>query len=278
MTILVTGATGSVGRNVLNLLLEAGVPVRATSRDPGTADLPDGVDVRAVDLHRPDSLADALTDVRKVYLFPAHESIDATVRVLEAAGVDHVVLLSSIATTYENVVENPITMRHLVVERALEASSVEWTFLQPGTFAGNTLRLAKSIRDNGVARLPYLGANLSAIHELDIAEVAVRALLDDRHRHAAYRLTGPESITQRRQIELIAEAIGRPVRAEEQPRDEAHAELSRWAAPQFADVMLDFLAADVHRPAIVTDLVEKITGHPARTFAQWAVDHRADFA
>jgi uncharacterized protein YbjT (DUF2867 family) len=278
MTILVTGATGNVGRNVVELLLAAGVPVRATSRRPATAGLPDGVEVREADLARPETLPAALSGVDKVYLFPEPDAVDGFVDAARSAGVRHVVLLSSLSATAPDPDDNPIGRRHIVVERALEASGMAWTFVRPGAFAVNTLQWAESIRAEGVVRAPYPEANVAPVHEKDIAAVAVRALLEDGHEKAAYAITGPESITQRRQVELIAAAIGQPVRFEELDPAQVRKQMAAWLSPQVADVLLGYLAEYNGKPAEVYDTVEKVTGRPGRTFAQWAVDHATDFS
>jgi uncharacterized protein YbjT (DUF2867 family) len=280
MTILVTGASGNVGRNVVDLLIEAGAPVRAASRNPQAAGLPADVDVRAVDLADPETFADALTDVDKVFLFAEPSAIDGVVDAAKAAGVRHVVLLSSMATAMAGEKNNPITRRHAVIEEALENSGLAWTFLRPGSFATNTLRMAGFIKE-GLVRVPYAEARIASIHERDIAEVGVRALLDDGHEGAAYVLTGPEAITQRRQIELIAETIGRPVQIvdldPEQSRELLTAQFGSFGTPEIVASLLRMFASQVDNPPEITDTVAKIIGRPARTFAEWAVDHKADF-
>jgi uncharacterized protein YbjT (DUF2867 family) len=282
MTILVTGATGNVGRNVVDLLLETGVPVRATSRRPQSAGLPAAVDVRAADLQHPETFADALAGAEKVFLFPDPSAVDGFVEVAKGAGVKHIVLLSSIATTLPESGDNPIQQRHLIVERALEKSGIDWTFLRPGAFATNTLRWAQSIKEGTELRIPYAEANMAPIHERDIAAVAVTALIEDGHAGAAYTLTGPESITHRRQAELIGSAIGRSVSVVDLTGDDARTEVLQqfgpYGTPQLVDGMLNMYIQSVGTPADVSDAVERVTGRPGRTYAEWAVEHKADFA
>ena len=277
MTILVTGATGNVGRNVVEQVLAEGVPVRATSRDPEKAGLPRGVDVRAADLARPETFANALSEVDKVYLFPEPDAVGEFVTLAEAAGVRRVVVLSSLSAKEVDAENDAIGRRHVLVERAIEASTMDWTFVRPGAFAANTLQWAHSIRAEGVVRAPYGDAQVAPVHEKDIAAVAVRALLDDGHAGKAYELTGPESITQRRQVELLGEAIGRPVRFEEQTPEQARELMSRWAPSGVIDSLLGYLGEAVGRSAEIFDVTEKITGKPASTFAEWAADHARDF-
>jgi len=279
MTVLVTGATGNVGRNVVNLLLAEGVPVRATSRDP--ASLPAGVDAHAADLTEPKSFETALNGVDKVFLFPSPQGVDGFVAVAKAAGVRHIVLLSSISTLEEGS-PNPITRMHVTVETAVANSGIPWTFVRPGAFATNTLRWAPAVRDNGGVRLPYAQGHVVPIHEGDIAAVAATALLNDGHEGKAYALTGPESLTQARQVALIAEAVGKPLWVEDLTGEDARAELATWfgafATSEIIETMLGYFRSQVGQPAEVLATVEDVTGRPARTFADWAVDHKADFS
>ena len=277
MTILVTGGRGAIARHVVAGLLEAGVPVRAASRNPSEAALPAGVEPVRVDAAEPDTLKAALDGVDKLFLYADPDSVGATIDASRAAGVRHVVLLSSLAAGLPNAEENPIGRRHTVVERAIADSGLPWTFVRPGMFATNHLQWARSIRDEGVVRAAYPGAQAAAIHERDMADVAVAALTGDGHEHQAYHLTGPESQTQRQRVELIAEAIGKPVRFEEQTPEQAREALLRWMPPSYVDVLLGFQASSDGVPAEVLDTVERVTSHPARTFASWATDHADDF-
>ena len=269
MTVLVTGARGNVGRQVAEGLLAAGVPVRATSRDPGSARLPEGAQVIAADLSKPGTLPAALRGVSKVFLYAEPQGIDGFVAAARDAGIEHIVLLSSSSVVSPDAESDPIAQWHLAVERALIDSGIPWTFVRPGGFATNTLRWSAAIRADSPVRIPYPGAQSSLIHERDIAAVAICALTQTRHQGAAYVLTGPQSLPQQRQVELIGEAIGRPVRWVELPPQQA-----RGTMP---DAVLRYLAAAGTRPAPVNKTVQEVTGRPARTFAQWVADHAADF-
>ncbi len=278
MTILVTGATGNVGRAVVDLLLQQGVEVRATSRNPDA--LPDGVDKRKADLADPETFADALKGVDKVYLYTQPSGVDGFVEQAKAAGVKHVVLLSAQAAQDPNP-QNGIARIHRIVEAALQNSGLAWTFVRPGPFATNSLQWAKAIRDGETLRLPYAQSNLASIHERDIAEVSVRALTEDGHEGQIHMITGAESITQARQADLIGQAIGRPVAYEDLIGDDARAELTKrfgaHGSPEIIETRIRIYEEFLGKPDLVTDTVERVTGRPALTYAQWAVDHKADF-
>ncbi len=277
MTILVTGASGHVGRAVLDQLRAAGADVRASSRDPQAAHLPTGVSVVTADLTRPETLPVALDGVSRVFLYAQPEGIDGFVRAATAAGVEHVVFLSSSSTVTGPGASDPIAQRHLVVERALENSGMAWTFVRPGAFATNALNWAGSIRAEGVVRMPYPHAQTAPIHEADIAAVAVAALTGSALHGTAPVLTGPDALTQEEQVAQIGAALGRDLRVEKLTPDQARAAMAGSMPPPFVDTMLRMWAALEGVPATISDSVERITGHPARSFAQWACDHEADF-
>ncbi|MGH3621455.1 MAG: NAD(P)H-binding protein, partial [Sciscionella sp.] len=221
----------------------------------------------------------ALDGVSAVYLFPVPDTVPDFLAAATRSGARRVVALSSIATQGEaSGWRNVIGERHAVVERAVERSGLEWTFLRPGAFAGNTLQWAPQIRGGGVVRAAYGDAATAPIHERDIAAVAVRALLDEGHAGAAYPLTGPESITQRDQVQLIGEAIGENLVFTELSREAAReAMIDNGAQAPIADTLLDLFASLVGRPAEVVDTVVQVTGTPARSFARWAAEHADAF-
>jgi uncharacterized protein YbjT (DUF2867 family) len=254
---------------VVSGLLGRGAAVRALARDPDAADLPDGVEMVGGDLSEPRELAVHLEGVEAVFLLWPFFSAEGAAELVDTlTGAAHrIVYLSAEAAG-----GRPESF-WADVERAIESSADEWTFLRPTGFAANTLMWADQVRDSGVIRWPYGQAARSLIHERDIAAVAVRALTEEGHAGGRYVLTGPEAITQVEQAQAIGEAIGREVRWQELPRDQAEAELA-GVVPETA---LDTWASFVETPEIVTSTVEEVTGEPARPFAQWARDHRDDF-
>lgn len=267
--ILVTGATGNVGRNVVAQLRSSGEDVRVLTRSPGAVNFPDGVDVVGGALDDTRALARALDGVEKAYLFPVPDAAAGFVSAAKAAGLRRIVVLSSSATTLPG---NPIGEYHLTVERAVENGfDGEWTHVRPGAFAYNTVRLwGKTIRQESVVRSPYGDAQIAPMHEADIAAVAVTALLDDGHAGAKYVLTGPESLSQRDQVEIIGKAAGRAIRFEELTEEQAE----RDGVPTMP---LDYLRSAVGVPAKVLPTIAEVTARPARTFAEWAEDHAEDF-
>jgi uncharacterized protein YbjT (DUF2867 family) len=278
--ILVTGATGNVGRRVVERLVGAGHDVRAVTRDPGRDKLPARVDLVAADLADPETLRPHLDGVRAVFLiWPFVEHATAVrlaprvVDVIAGAGSPRVVYVSA-----DSAEADPDSF-WAVVERAIIASGLPWTMLRPTGIATNTLGWAASIRAEGVVRWPYGAAARSMVHEDDIAAVAVEALTSDRHNKQTYVLTGPQAVTQAEQVHIIGQAIGRDLRWQDVPAQAIRPMLAAaMGSPTFADAALAGWADMVRTPERVTGDVAAVLGRPARTFAQWAADHAADFS
>ena len=280
--ILVIGATGTVGRQVVSQLSAAGVPVRAMVRRPDAAGLPPHVEIVRGDLTIPETLDRCLEGIDTVFL--VWTAPPATVGpVLEriAKHARRIVFLSAPLKTAHPLFQQPNPGRVLGVqiERVIEASGLEWTFLRPGMFAANALTWwAPQIRAGDVVRWPYLAAPTAPIDERDIAAVAVRALCEDGHAGAEYVMTGPESLSQYEQIAIIGRAIGRSLRIEEMTPDEARQEWPKTLMPLVVtNMLLDAWSAAVGQPAYVTSTVGEVTGAAARTFQEWATDHAAEF-
>ncbi|MGW4844940.1 NAD(P)H-binding protein [Nocardia brasiliensis] len=276
---LVIGATGHVGGQVVSQLAAAGAQVRAVARNPAAARLPEAVEVVRGDLTDPDALAAALAGIDAVYLTWPTLSVEHAGPAIEviAAHARRIVLLSS-AAVRDDVEEqdNPIGAVHAAVERPVVASGSEWTFLRPYGFATNTLEWAAQIRAGDTVRGAYGAASMTLLHEADIAAVAVRALTTDDHLGARYELSGPSAATRIEQVATIGRALGRTLSWEEITPEQARQEMT-WLPAEYADFVLAGLAAMVDTPGQSTTTVEQVTGSPARTYAQWAADHAADF-
>lgn len=277
-TILVTGATGNVGRHVVAGLRRTGVTVRALSRRPDVAGFPAEVELVPGDLYEPDSVASAAEGADAAFLlWPAYdaEGARAAVDVL-AKYVSRIVYLSASGVQDDQPPEANGVWG--VVEDLVQRTGLEWTFLRAGGFATNTLEWAEQIRTGDVVRMPFPAAGRSLIHERDIAAVAVEALLDDRHIGQKYLLTGPETLTQTEQLQLIGDAIGRRLRVEEQTAEEARQQmLAGGTDPAFVEGALSYWSSLVEHPEAVTRTVEELTGQPARTFRTWATEHAGSF-
>jgi uncharacterized protein YbjT (DUF2867 family) len=281
-TILVTGATGNIGREVVAQLRQRkDCRIRALTRRPDAANLGRDVAVFGGDLTVPESLDESATGADAVFLVwtaPLAAAAPALARI--APRVGRIVLLTSPHRTPHPFFQQPNALRAIYegLEQTVEASGVPWTFLRPGVFALNCLAWwGPQIRTGDVVRWFYPDAATAPIHEQDVAAVAVRALCEDGHRGREYVLTGPESLTQREQVEILGQAIQRPLRYDGQTHDEARAELLAVMPPFVADMLLTAYAAAVGQPALVTSTVLDVTGTAPRSFYQWAVDHAGQF-
>ena len=273
--ILVTGATGSVGRHVVSTLVMQGRDVRAVVRDPGAASLPDRVEVVPGDLSAPETLTAALHGVERVYLMWPGLPVEPRVVQVIAEHAERVVYLSADVPDLADG-EQP-TIFHQEIERLIRHSGLSWTFVRAIDFATNTLRWAEQIKQ-GVVRMPYGQASRSLIHERDIADVVAHVLTSAGHDEAKYVITGPQTIPQAELVGIIGETIGRDVRWEDLPLDQARVELTAaWGDAGFVDARLRAWAALVDSPERVTDTVERLVGRPARTFRAWAHEHAEDF-
>jgi uncharacterized protein YbjT (DUF2867 family) len=288
--IVVTGATGVIGRALVDELLAGGAKVRALTRDPDRAGLP--AEVQTVQAETGDGAlsdgalpAGALFDgAEALWLNPAAAQGAAPdlIRAAAAAGVQRVVLLSAapLAGTAADE-ENPILRWHAGIERAIRDSGMDWTFVRSTAFAANALMWVDQIRRGDTVYWPYAGAIGAPAHEKDIAAVAAAALLDGdgTHRGAVYVITGSEALDRTEQLATIGRAIGRDLRYQEIPPEAALEQMtSTGLSRDHAEGALKVTAAAVGRQPEISPDVERVTGRPALTFTQWVADHAADFA
>ncbi|MBF6172224.1 NmrA family NAD(P)-binding protein [Nocardia blacklockiae] len=259
MKILVTGATGNIGRKVVDHLIALGADdIRALSNHPERAGLPEGVEVVRGYLRRLSSLPAAFEGVQRMYLAPALETVTEVVELARQAGVGRIVDLSGDETTDWQ----PIA-------HAVEKSGVAWTHLYAGEFMENTTMWAEQGRTTGTVREPYPESANAPIAMDDIARVAATVLTQDGHDGIAYPLTGPETLTRAERVRQLGAALGRELTFETVPRADTVAAL-RPTMGDFAEWYVDGLAAMVDHPQQATTAVADLTGRPATTFAEWA--------
>jgi uncharacterized protein YbjT (DUF2867 family) len=279
--ILVIGATGTVGRQVVSQLIAAGSPVRAMARNPDAAKLPPQVQIVRGDLTVPETLDACLDNTDAVFLVwtaPPSAVAPALQRITQRAR--RIVYLSAPLKTPHPLFQQPNLLRSMFeqIERTVETSGAPWTFLRPGMFAANALLWwAPQIRAGNIVRWPYLAVPTAPIDERDIAAVAVRALREEGHAGAEYVLTGPQSLTHSGQISTIANVLGRDLRIEEITPGEARRELLTIGPLPAVNMLLDAWSAALGHPAHITSIFTEITGAPAKSFRTWVTDNVAAF-
>ncbi|MFF4048365.1 NAD(P)H-binding protein [Streptomyces chartreusis] len=280
--ILVTGATGTIGSEVVRQLAARGEKVRALTRDPAAARVPSGVE--AVPGHPGDraSVEGAMAGVAAAFLVGVFGPDDAgrdrgLVEAARAAGVRRIVKLSSIGTGDPRLAG--FGRWHLPGEEVVRGSGLEWTVLRPSSFASNTLAWADAVREGTPAPNPMGEGQQGVVDPRDVAEVAVRALLEPGHTGRTYTLTGPETIGASGQAAVLGEILGRPVTLLSLTVDQRREQLlGAGLGVDYADsLMAGARFIEEGGNAVVTDDVPEVLGRPARSYREWAEDHRTAF-
>jgi uncharacterized protein YbjT (DUF2867 family) len=279
MTYLISGATGSIGRQIVNQLVANGADVHALSRKPEQAKLPAGVKLFQGDLTTGALQTEAFADVKRAFLFPAEGDIRPFLRQAKAAGVEHIVALSSLAVAaeYPRDLNSASYIHHLAVEQAVKESGLAYTFLRPGSFANNLRFWSHAIKTMRMVFGPYPQSAQVLIHEADVAAVAVAALTQPGHRGATYALTGPECLTQLEQLKTIEDAIGQELTYQVITPEQYQESVSAYMPADIIKMLLQYWCETVDQPEVVRPTVEQITGRPAYSLARWAKEHVSDF-
>ncbi|MFF0269332.1 nucleoside-diphosphate sugar epimerase [Kribbella sp. NPDC004536] len=257
--ILLTGATGNVGRELAALLPDA----RTLDRGAGA------------DLGEPATLDFA--GVESVFLVWPFLTSGGSTAVLEkiAAEAGRVVYLSSSAVRF-GADTDPITRLHADLEAAVQASGLEWTILRADTFASNALGWAGQLRAGDVVRGPDSAAT-AVIDPTDIAAVAA-AVLRDPQPGSTLTLTGPDVLSRADQVRILGDVLHRQLVFEPTPYDDARAQLLADGRPAALVEALIGSAERRPRSELVTTTVEDVTGRPARSFRGWADRNASAFS
>jgi uncharacterized protein YbjT (DUF2867 family) len=272
-TVLITGATGRIGRLLVDDLLRRGATVRALSRDPSTAALPAAVRVSPGDLaNAPD---DAFDGVHAAFVFPA-AGADAFMERAVSAGVERFVVLSSLAVSGRSArdVGSASARHHRAVEEAVTSRTDEWTVLRPGAFASNLLSWAFPIRAGMPVRVPYPTSAQVLVHEADVAVVAAIALVEEGHARRVHELTGPDSLTRIEQLATIAAAVGHDVPWVEIGPEAFREDVAPYLPGDLIDMLLAYWSETVDEPE---EPLPPVLGLPRTPLSRWAVDHREAF-
>lgn len=281
-TVLVTGASGAVGRRLVSRLLDSGVPVRALVRSAarGRALAAAGAETVVGDLADTASLAAALHGVERAFLLLQDEAgAPFAQAAAKARGLREVVVLSATAAAHPEY-DNPMFQKHVRGERHVRGSGVPWVFLRPGAFASLALLWAPALHGDGVVRVPHAGLAVPLIDPRDIADVAAAVLTAPVERWAgkAVPLSGPEVLTLPGRAAVLAAELGRPLRVEPVPEEEWVRLTARHIPEPYARALAGVERFFTEHPPAVSPGVTDVTGRPARSFATWVRDHAASFA
>ncbi len=280
--IVVTGATGNVGAEVASMLAASGHPVRAMTRRPADACVPEGVEVVYGDAADPASLDAAFRGADRAFLMTAQQTGSAPrpthdISLAEAArraGLTHVVKLSVYGA---GAGDNVIYRWHAEAEGAVLDTGIDYTLLRPGRFMSNALHWARMIRQGDEVRIPFAARPAASIDPADIAAIAVSALTTDDHRNTAYQLSGPQVLTPAEELAILGETLGRRLRLVELPIEQARAGLlASGMPPKVVDAVIK-QALDTDDGAHVLPTTPRLLGRQPTTFAQWARAHASAF-
>jgi uncharacterized protein YbjT (DUF2867 family) len=275
--ILVTGATGNVGGEVVRRLAADGAPVRALARRPDAVSLPDRAEVAAGDLSHPETLDGALAGVEALFLLGGFDTMADVLERAARAQVRRVVLLTSRCVVGGRP-DNAVTGMWMESEAVFDRSGLPGTVLRPSGFQSNVLRWSDQLRAGDVVRAPWADVPIAAIDPADIAAVAAVALRSGDYEGQALTISGPQSLSARQQLAVVADVLDRPLRFEPQPDAEARKEMAETMPEPFVDAQFRFFSGGEYDDSAVVDTVERVTGRPAGTLHAWAEAHRAELA
>ena len=279
--IVVTGATGNVGRPLVRSLAASGDAVTAVSRHVTPADVPNGVRVVAADLTDPETLRPAFEGADSLFLHDGQVSSDqydarTILEMAKSAGVERVVVLSS-----QGVRTRPESRSHGVLMRdtedAVRESGLGWTILRSGGLNSNTFHWADSVRTVRTVVAPFGDVGIPTVHPGDIADMAAASLLQDGHVGQIYELTGPALNTPRQLTEAISDALGEPVQFIELSADEAGAQMLQFMPEWAVATTLAVLGQPTPTEQEISPAVQKVLGRPPRAFGDWINDHISAF-
>jgi len=280
----ITGATGTIGSELVDRLVDVDVQVRAYSRRPERIDECGGVEPVAVDLAEPDGLEEAFRNVERLFLLTGNEADmvrlqNNAIRAAMSAGVDRVVKLSALGATDHSL--SVIGLWHYNVERELRESGLGWTILRPHHFMQNLLdptvfdpEAGRVYSASGDGKIPFIDTR-------DVAAAAAEVLTGDGHEGSTYALTGPEAMSYRDATRILSEVLGRELEYVSESEDEAWTRLRDAGLPTWRVAALLALASYQRAGGPTertTDAVERLTGRPATTFREFAEDHESELA
>lgn len=274
--IVVTGAAGNVGGELVAALAEAGQPVRALTRSAEPGRFPPGVEMVSGDLNDPASLRPVLEGADGVFVLPGYADMPGVHAEARRAGVRTVVQLSGMSAGSGDM-SNAITAYMAMSEQAARESGLAWTIVRPAMFMTNAFQWLPQLKAGDLVRAPFGDVRAAVTDPADIAAVAARALTSPGHEERVYEVSGPESLSAGDRVAILGQVLGRDLRFEAQPNEEARTEMSATTPAKYVDAFFDFYVAGALDESKVLPTVQEVTGRAPRTFAQWATAHADAF-
>ncbi|HEY9683092.1 MAG TPA: SDR family oxidoreductase [Oculatellaceae cyanobacterium] len=280
--ILVTGATGNIGSEVVKQLVAKGKKVRVVSRDAAKlAGIPAGVEKVVGEISDASTLLKAVDGADEIFLFPLiheedHKSMKAILKEAKKAGTSKVVMLSSLGA--RSGTQNAIGKLHREKEELVEASGIDWALVRPGSFMTNTFQWLPTIKSLGTVFNPTGDGKVAPISPRDIAAVSVAALTEN-HVGKIFELTGPELLSTPEQAEILAKATGLAIKCVDVPAEQAAEQAQKSGLPGFIATALGQMWSRIKsgQLAVVTHDVQQVTGNTGETFKEWCERNRAAF-
>ncbi|MGW4770116.1 NmrA family NAD(P)-binding protein [Nocardia sp. NPDC004278] len=274
--ILVTGATGNIGTELVATLSNSGNAVRALVRDPARAQLPAGVEAVTGDLNRPESLTEALDAVTGMFLLPGYADTPDLLARAKKAGVQHIVLLSGGSAALADM-NNAVSAYMTQAERDVRESGLAWTFLRPRSFMSNALRWLPQLAQGDVIRAQFPDVPVAAIDPADIAAVAAVALTGGELAGRILELTGARALVPADQVAVLAQVLDRPLVCTGLTNEQTRAELEATMPQKYVDAFWSFFVDGTLNESQIHPTVREVTGREPRTFEQWARTHADAF-
>jgi uncharacterized protein YbjT (DUF2867 family) len=275
-TVLVTGGTGNTGSGLVPALRSAGVDVRAFVRDEAKArPLEDvGAEIVVGDLDQPDTIEPAVQGVDKIYLLTWNgptqaQQVENVIDVAKRGGNPHIVRHSMWGSEKSRIITQGDQ-----AEETVKSSGLPWTVLKPTFFMQNTMLAAETIASDGVIYWDLKDGRIGMIDVRDIVDVAVAVLTGNGHEGKDYILTGPQAISMHDVANTFSKVLGKDVSYVNVPPEAALESMMsmgfpEWIARGYGELMEGFSEGFADT---TTDNVETLTGHPARSFEQFARD------
>jgi len=274
--ILVTGATGHIGRELIPFLLESQHSIRVLVREERKLlHLDPSIGRVKGDLNDPESILTAMQGVEKVFLvtFETQQDINM-IDAAKRAGVQRIVKLSTLEATEHKI---RVGKWHYEREQIIRGSGLDWTFLRPGMFMSNSIEWwAESIKGQGSVFFPGgRTGKVAPIDPRDVAKVAALALTQSGHSKQAYELTGSELFTIGEMVRIISQALGKRIQYMDIPPIAAKLFMLKSGLDKaLVNALMEMLASlRKNEGALVMDTVQRVTGNAPRTFAEWCCDH-----